>query len=46
MRKAYVGMEADILFLDFQDVLTASAEFTDPNTGDNGTYFPTAGKED
>lgn len=40
MRKDYVGMEAEILQLDFQDVLTESAEFTDPETGDNGTYFP------
>lgn len=40
MRKDYVGMEADILLFDVQDVLTASAEFTDPETGDNGTYFP------
>ncbi len=40
MRKDYVGMEAEILQLDVQDVLTASAEFTDPETGDNGIYFP------
>ncbi len=43
MRKDYVGMEAEILQLDFQDVLTESAEFVDPETGDNGTYFPTYG---
>lgn len=36
----YVAMELRVLVLDEEDVLTASAEFKDETTGDNGVWFP------
>ena len=36
----YVAMELKVLILDDEDVLTASAEFKDASTGDNGVWFP------
>ena len=41
MKKDYVGMQAELLLFTVNDVLTESAEFIDPETGDNGMYFPT-----
>ena len=44
----YVAMELELIVLDEEDVLTASAEFKDAATGDNGVWFPgnTNSKED
>ena len=39
MKKLYEALEAEIVSMD-EDILTKSADFTDPNTGDNGVYFP------
>ena len=44
----YVAMELKVLLMETEDVLTASADFTDTN-GDNGVWFPGQnpnGKED
>ena len=38
--KNYVALELKLLVLEEEDVLTASAEFTDANEGDNGVWFP------
>ncbi len=47
MRK-YETLELKLLILEDEDVLTASAEFTDATQGDNGVWFPgnTNGKEE
>ena len=37
--KKYVTLELKLLILEDEDVLTASADFTDSN-GDNGVWFP------
>ena len=37
--KKYVTLELKLLVLEDEDVLTASADFTDSN-GDNGVWFP------
>ena len=36
----YVALELKVLILEDEDVLTASAEFTDSTQGDNGVWFP------
>ena len=36
----YVALELKVLVLEDEDVLTASAEFKDATTGDNGVWFP------
>ena len=36
----YVTMELKLIVLEEEDVLTASADFTDVETGDNGVWFP------
>ena len=36
----YVTLELKMLILEDEDVLTASADFTDANEGDNGVWFP------
>ncbi len=36
----YETLELKLLILDDADVLTASAEFTEAETGDNGVWFP------
>ena len=36
----YETVELKVLFLEDEDVLTASADFTDSNEGDNGVWFP------
>ena len=36
----YVALELKVLVLEDEDVLTASAEFKDASTGDNGVWFP------
>ena len=36
----YVALELKLLFLEEEDVLTASADFTDSENGDNGVWFP------
>ena len=38
--KNYVTMQLKLLVLEDEDVLTASADFTDANEGDNGVWFP------
>ena len=38
--KHYETPVAKVLLLDAEDVLTASAEFKDATTGDNGVWFP------
>ena len=38
--KTYVTLELKIIGLNVEDVLTASAEFQDETTGDNGVWFP------
>ncbi len=46
--KNYVALELKLLILEDEDVLTASADFTEAETGDNGVWFPgnaPAGKE-
>ena len=40
MRKSYVTFEAKVLLMETEDVITASAEFKDASTGDNGVWFP------
>ena len=45
----YVALELKLLILEDEDVLTASADFTDANEGDNGVWVPgnnPNGKED
>ena len=39
MRK-YEAFELKLLILEDEDVLTASADFTEAETGDNGVWFP------
>ena len=39
MRK-YQELELRIIVLNEEDVLTASADFQDAETGDNGVWFP------
>ena len=48
MSKIYETPKVNMLLLNDEDVLTASAEFKDASTGDNGVWFPgsTNGKED
>ena len=44
----YVALELKLLILEDEDVLTASADFVEAETGDNGVWFPgqaPAGKE-
>jgi hypothetical protein len=36
----YVALELKVLILEDEDVLTASADFTDETAGDNGVWFP------
>ena len=36
----YVALELKLLILEDEDVLTASADFTEAETGDNGVWFP------
>jgi hypothetical protein len=36
----YVALELKVLILEDEDVLTASADFMDETTGDNGVWFP------
>ncbi len=36
----YVALELKLLVLEDEDVLTASADFTDKDEGDNGVWFP------
>ena len=46
--KKYETLELKMLILEDEDVLTASADFTDATQGDNGVWFPghePAGKE-
>lgn len=38
--KKYVTLELKLLILEDEDVLTASADFTDSTAGDNGVWFP------
>ena len=40
MRKSYEAFEAKVLLMETEDVITASAEFKDATTGDNGVWFP------
>ena len=40
MRKSYEAFEAKVLLMETEDVITASAEFKDASTGDNGVWFP------
>ena len=47
--KNYETLELKLLILEEEDVLTASADFTDSTAGDNGVWFPgqnPSGKED
>ena len=47
--KKYETLELKMLILEDEDVLTASADFTDATEGDNGVWFPgsnPSGKED
>ena len=41
--KTYVAFELEVLSLVDEDIITASADFTDENTGDNGVWFPGQG---
>ena len=41
--KNYVTLELNLIILEDEDVLTASADFTDNETGDNGVWFPGQG---
>ena len=41
--KKYETLELKMLILEDEDVLTASADFTDANEGDNGVWFPGSG---
>ena len=36
----YVTLELKLIVLEDEDVLTASADFTDVTEGDNGVWFP------
>ena len=36
----YEALELKVLILEDEDVLTASADFTDSSEGDNGVWFP------
>ena len=36
----YVTLQLKLLILEDEDVLTASADFTDATQGDNGVWFP------
>ena len=36
----YVALELKLLILEDEDVLTASADFVEAETGDNGVWFP------
>ena len=36
----YVTLQLKLLILEDEDVLTASADFTDSTEGDNGVWFP------
>ena len=36
----YETLELKVLFLEDEDVLTASADFVDKNEGYNGVWFP------
>ena len=36
----YVTFELKLIVLEDEDVLTASADFTDATEGDNGVWFP------
>ena len=38
--KRYETFKFNVLILEDEDVLTASADFTDANEGDNGVWFP------
>ncbi len=38
--KKYETLELKVLILEAEDVLTASADFTDASQGDNGVWFP------
>ena len=38
--KNYETLELKLLILEDEDVLTASADFTDKDLGDNGVWFP------
>ena len=40
MKKPYVTFDAKVLLMETEDVITASAEFKDASTGDNGVWFP------
>ena len=40
MKKPYVTFDAKVLLMETEDVITASAEFKDATTGDNGVWFP------
>ena len=41
--KTYVAFELEVLSLVEEDIITASADFTDTETGDNGVWFPGQG---
>ena len=38
--KNYETLKLKLLILEDEDVLTASADFTDSTEGDNGVWFP------
>ena len=40
MKKPYLTFDAKVLLMETEDVITASAEFKDASTGDNGVWFP------
>ena len=40
MKKPYETFDAKVLLMETEDVITASAEFKDASTGDNGVWFP------
>lgn len=40
MRKTYEEPKAKLILLVCEDVLTESADFVDPETGDNGVEWP------
>ena len=39
----YVAIELEVLSLVDEDIITASADFTDDETGDNGVWLPGQG---
>ena len=43
MKANYVALELEVLTLVNEDVITASADFVDDTTGDNGVWFPGQG---